>query len=69
MLFSIFFENRRAPERERENEGEARKRGTKSKAYFLFPLPSPSSIFPEGWGGGGDLYTSYLLVISADSGL
>ena len=68
MLFSIFFENRRARERERENEGEARKRGTKSKAYFLFPLPSPSSIFPEGWGGG-DLYTSYLLVISADSGL
>ena len=69
MLFSIFFENRRAPERERENEGEARKRRTKSKAYFLFPLPSPSSIFPEGWGGGGicTQATFWLLVQILDS--
>ena len=68
MLFSIFFENRRARERERENEGEARKRGTKSKAYFLFPLPSPSSIFPEGWGGGiCTRATFWLLVQILDS--
>ena len=55
--------------------GKREKEEQSLKPFFSFPLPSPSSIFPEGRGGegrggeGGGLYTSYLLVISADSGL
>ena len=69
--YVVFYFFSKIDEHASESERTRAKRekgGQSLKPIFSFPLPSPSSIFPEG-RGGGDLFTSYLLVISADSGL